>query len=136
MIWNVFSKRGLGVKADPGGLNGLWYEQDKPNPDLYDQVEDFTVPKECELSTTDINTTKTVNISPNPAKDEVYITAKNLNGNYQVKIYNMTGSLVKDVSYNPSYQKSINVSNLTNGVYVIKIEGEKINHSQKLIIKK
>jgi len=66
----------------------------------------------------------------------VYITAKNLNGNYQVKIYNMTGSLVKDVSYNPSYQKSINVSNLTNGVYVIKIEGEKINHSQKLIIKK
>lgn len=128
MIWNVFSKRGLGVKADLGGLNGLWYEQDKPNPDLYDQVEDFTVPKECELSTTDINTTKTVNISPNPAKDEVHITAKNLNGNYQVKIYNMTRSLVKDVSYNPSYQKSINVSNLTNGVYVIKIEGEKINH--------
>ena len=77
-----------------------------------------------------------VTISPNPAKNEINLNSKNLKGNYSIKIYNMTGSLVKEASYNPANNKSISLSNLTNGVYVIKIEGDNISHSQKLIIKK
>ena len=137
LIWNSFAKRGLGINASPGGVNGTWYNTDgQPNPDLYDQVEDFNVPKECELSTSDINTTKQIIISPNPAKNEVFINSKSLNGNYNIKIYSMTGSVVKEDNYSALNQISINVSNLPNGVYIMKVEGDKINHSQKLIIKK
>lgn len=137
MIWDAFAKRGLGVKANPGGLNGNWMNlSGEPNPDLYDQVEDFSVPKECELSTNDVTANKNLNIYPNPAKDEIFINSKELKGNYSIKIYNMTGSLVKETSYNSANNKSISVSNLPNGVYVLKIEGDKFNQSQKLIIKK
>ena len=137
LIWNSFAKRGLGINASPGGLNGAWYNNTgESNPDLHDQVENFNVPKECELTTTEINKDKQLIVSPNPAKDEIFINAKTLKGNYNIKIYNMTGILVKDLNYNPAHQKSIHVSNLANGVYVIKIDGEKISHSQKLIIKK
>lgn len=137
MIWNTFAKRGLGVNASPGGLNGYWVDlENNSNPELNDQVEDFSVPSECQLSTDELNISNKLTISPNPAKNEINLNSKNLKGNYSIKIYNMTGSLVKEASYNPANNKSISLSNLTNGVYVIKIEGDNISHSQKLIIKK
>lgn len=48
----------------------------------------------------------------------------------------MKGSVVKEDIYSILNQRSINVLNLPHGVYSMKVEGDKINHSQKLIIKK
>ncbi|WP_300672653.1 T9SS-dependent M36 family metallopeptidase [Soonwooa sp.] len=137
LIWETFAKRGLGVNAQSGGLNGLWVtDNGTPNPDLYDQIEDFNVPGECKLATNEAATKSDLSIYPNPAKDQVFINAKNTKGNLIVKIYNMVGNLVSESKITSGSNESINTSKLTNGVYIVKVEGFGIDQSQKLIIKK
>lgn len=56
-------------------------------------------------------------ISPNPAKNNINLSA---NSNIErIEIYNITGQNIVNRTLNNSYSK-INVSNLTNGVYLIK----------------
>ncbi|SKB90955.1 Por secretion system C-terminal sorting domain-containing protein [Soonwooa buanensis] len=136
LIWDVFANRGLGVNASPGGLNGNWYQLDEPNPELYDQVEDFEVPQECKLATNETASKTDTSIYPNPAKDQIFINTKNAKGNLIVKIYNMVGNLVSESKIASGSNQSINTSKLTNGVYVVKVEGFGIDQSQKLIIRK
>ena len=64
-------------------------------------------------------------VSPNPAKSTVNI---NLNGNAQVKIYDMTGRCVKDVNVMGS--TTINVEDLNKGIYFVNVNGK----VQKLVI--
>lgn len=137
LIWDTFAKRGLGVNAETGGKNGFWVTQEgTPNPELADQIEDFEVPTECKLATNENVIKSDLSIYPNPAKDQVFINAKNTKGNLIVKIYNMVGNLVSESKIASGADSSINTSKLTNGVYVIKVEGFGIDQSQKLIIRK
>ena len=78
----------------------------------------------------DLNGPDRINIYPNPAKEEVYISNLN-NNNTVVKIYDIKGSLVlekkiKDKEY-------LNVSNLSKGVYQMVFETNEITETRKLI---
>ena len=64
-------------------------------------------------------------VSPNPAKSTVNVR---LNGNAQVRIFDMTGRCVKDV--NATDNTTINIEDLNKGVYFVNVNGK----VEKLVI--
>lgn len=76
---------------------------------------------ECVVSTTEYNASK-IQLYPNPSHGMVSFTGLTGN-NYQVTCFDMVGHLVS--SFNLSAEnKSLNLANLENGIYVIRIEGD------------
>lgn len=136
LIWNVFASRGLGVNANAGGLNGIWYEANAAAPDLNDQVEDFTVPSECTLGVNNTVVKNTAVIYPNPAKDEIHFSVKGSKGISVVKIYDLSGKLVQESRVDLNSSDALPITNLKNGVYVVKGEGLGVNFAEKIIVKK
>ena len=72
-------------------------------------------------------------MSPNPAKDivTVYLPPHTTSGVLQV--FTMSGHLVKQWNIT-SETVSLNVSNLAKGMYIVKLTGEGISESRKLLI--
>ncbi|WP_185145666.1 T9SS-dependent M36 family metallopeptidase [Chryseobacterium sp. G0186] len=140
MIWNTFAKRGLGVNAAAGGLGGLVFGASQPLPDITDQVESFTVPVECEtLAVKEIANSKGISIYPNPVRNEFTIktpSGMNLSGITTVSIYDFTGKLISTENINLNKQTTVNASQLINGTYIVKISGNSIDYSQKIIVSK
>jgi len=141
MIWKVFAKRGLGVNAAPGGLNGLYIGANQPAPDLNDQVQDFTIPSECGVLAVNeaSSNSKGISIYPNPVKTEFTIktpSGMDLSGITTVSIYDFTGKLVSSEKINLNKQTTVNVNTLLNGAYMVKITGNAIDYSQKIIVSK
>lgn len=128
MIWKTFARRGLGLNALAGN---------KMN--ISDQVEDFSIPKDCTDGNSNIQPDKNlISIYPNPAKDEFFIYLKDFTiGNLHLQIYDMSGKLV--LSENRSSQDSripVSTKDFENGVYVVKLQGIGIDSSTKIIVKK
>ncbi len=124
MIWDVFAKRGLGVNASAGSKTNI-----------NDQVEDFDVPAECKLVTSETRADKAVSLYPNPARNYFQLqTAKNIQGKINVSIYDMSGKLVS--TQRVEVRENISVQNLSNGVYIVKADGLGFEYSGKLMIKK
>ena len=90
-----------------------------------------------EFFTTDadalVETEASFNIYPNPAQSMVNIESS-LRGEAQVSIFDMTGRCVKEVSAADMSNVSINVENLTKGVYFISIQQDRNHNIQKLVI--
>lgn len=80
----------------------------------------------------------TISISPNPSKDELNINFTNLSNSTissKINIYNLHGKIVKTVNRNTDTIQKIKISNLSRGIYIIRVSaenGEQITH--KLII--
>lgn len=132
MIWSVFAKRGLGVKASPGEIKDYAFNG------VNDQVEDFTIPAECEasLGVKEYQKLSKVKMFPNPAKDFVTLQSSESVGKTKIKIYNFVGQLVLETFEDLKNGADINISKLSNGVYIIKGEGIGANFTQKLFVKK
>lgn len=140
MIWTTFAKRGLGVNASAGALNGLAFGANQPLPEMSDQVEDFTVPAECAaLAVKEINDSKGISIYPNPVRNEFTIKTPSglkLSGITTVSIYDFTGKLISNENINLNKQNTINAEQLINGAYIVKVSNESIDYSQKIIVSK
>jgi len=129
MIWETFAKRGLGVKASAGGKTGV-------GTGINDQVEDFTVPADCSLSTQEVKLNSDINVYPNPAKNEVTISSKTIKDKVNIQIFDVTGRKVLDETKVIFSGANLDTSKLTNGVYILKLDSKEGSSSQKLIIKK
>ncbi len=81
------------------------------------------------------NKVATYSIHPNPAKNELFITAQNTAGNLKVKIFNIEGKLLSTHNLEVANQTSIDVSSLTSGIYFLNIEDENGNTTTKKFIK-
>lgn len=129
MIWRAFAKRGLGLNASAGVKTSIT-----------DQVEDFSVPADCVLSTNETTSVKenAISIYPNPAKNEFFINfPKNTLGKVNVEIYDMSGKLVStENKISPDAKKAISTDKLINGTYLVKVKGLGIDTTSKVIINK
>lgn len=128
MIWKTFAKRGLGLNALAGN-----------KMDIKDQVEDFSIPKDCVDGNSSIPIDKSlIAIYPNPSKDEFFIYLKDfMIGNLYLQIYDMSGKLI--LSENRSSQDSripVSTKDFENGVYIVKLEGIGVNMTSKIIVRK
>ena len=124
MIWKTFAARGLGLNASGGSKTNI-----------NDQVENFEVPADCLLATSDVSANKAISIYPNPAKNEFFLkSATNILGKVSVEIFDASGKLIS--SQKISSSDAVNTQSLTNGVYIVKVTGLGVQYSTKLMIKK
>ncbi|SKB74175.1 Por secretion system C-terminal sorting domain-containing protein [Soonwooa buanensis] len=121
IIWEAFAKRGLGFSAKQG-----------TSASRIDGTEAFDLPEDCKvLSSNEVNTSN-ISIYPNPAKDVVYVmTNENV---LKAEIFDMLGNLVSSQTINASLQKrSVDTSNLTKGVYILKLHSTEGVVTKKII---
>ena len=78
----------------------------------------------------EIDKTEKVSIFPNPATN--FFKLKQLNKNSTIQVYNTSGTLLSE-SYVTSSDNKINISYLSNGLYLIKIESKKNIQNLKLL---
>ncbi len=88
------------------------------------------------LSTPNFEASKTLKIAPNPSKGRISITGDNVTNLESVKVYNILGSLVKNLQVNTTESTlNLDLSALNKGIYLVKLNtknGE--TTTQKLII--
>lgn len=126
MIAEVFARRGMGLNASSGDINNSG-----------DQVEDFTpfpAGPNCTLAVNYFNNEEMIKVYPNPTNRLVNIRINQFVGKVTIQIVDINGRVVfnqTDDKFN--IEKAININNLQSGVYIIKLTGNELNYSQKLI---
>ncbi len=80
------------------------------------------------LSSEEFKTIK-ASIGPNPARDFLKISLDNSNSLKSLNIYSVSGRLV----YNSGSKLEINISNLSRGLYILKLETVQGNVSRKIV---
>jgi hypothetical protein len=127
MIWNVFASRGLGVNASAGDTN-------KGN----DQVEDFSTPAtgaNCTLGTADLDNEDVIKVYPNPTDGVVNIRISKYFGSVDIQLIDITGRQVYSANkVEFDGQKSIDLSTVNPGIYLLKVKGDSLNFVEKIIL--
>lgn len=98
-------------------------DKDKTVTALFDLVE-----LEILSNVKDISRNSKLNICPNPTTGVVVI--QNLESQSTVKIYNLSGSVVKSIE---NVTDNVNIEELQNGLYIFDIRNTKINERHKVI---
>lgn len=126
MIWEVFARRGLGANASSGN-----------NDDSTDQTEDFTVPApgpNCTLKV-DYFQNDVVSVFPNPTSDDITIKINNYNGSLEIQLFDLNGRIILEKTIDSfSIEEQLSVKGLSSGVYLLKLNGENISSTKKLIV--
>ena len=101
---------------------------DSSNEVFFDNIELYET---SELSTKDFSASN-VKVYPNPATDKLTIETNNVNLS-SIEIYNLLGKKV--LEQNKLSNNTINISNLSNGVYMLKLNSDNMSITKKLIVK-
>ena len=83
------------------------------------------------LSTSSEVLFESMRMYPNPAKDKISFSLTNDFDQYQINIYNILGKKIE--TYKNLTSNTIDIGNLKNGVYIVKIMHEKKSKTLKLI---
>ncbi|TGD57687.1 T9SS-dependent M36 family metallopeptidase [Flavobacterium humi] len=126
LIWEVFARRGLGLNASCGLNSGV--------AAINDQVEDFTMPPTDDNCTSYLNK-DTIMVFPNPVDDLVNITVYGYSGDLDIRIFDMNGrSVYREIVKNFKITRTIDLDRLQRGIYVLKLTGNDLNYTKKLIL--
>lgn len=120
MIAEVFRRRGMGLNASSGDVASA-----------LDQVEDFTA---FPLSTNQFSKADNIRIYPNPTNGLLNIRINQFVGKVNIQVVDINGRVVfnqTDDKFN--VEKAINLNSFQSGVYIVKINTDEFNYSQKLI---
>jgi PA domain/Secretion system C-terminal sorting domain len=91
----------------------------------------FTAPS---LSNINFENTNEVVVSPNPSNGLYSIQIKDISSRVNVKVVDINGKEVFSKNDVDADQiKSIDLSNLQSGVYILNVNGQKLNYTEKLI---
>ena len=74
-------------------------------------------------------------LQPNPATSMVRISLKNVSGNVNMSLIDMSGRVVTTSQFNAENGTTINVSNLAKGAYFVRITNNKFTKIEKLIVR-
>ncbi|CAM3356308.1 T9SS type A sorting domain-containing protein [Aequorivita lipolytica] len=74
-------------------------------------------------------------IHPNPTKNELFLTSTNTSGNLKIKIFNIEGKLLSTQTLEFEKRVSLDVSQLSSGIYFLDIEDGNGNSTIKKFIK-
>ncbi len=131
MIWEVFARRGLGVNASSGTNSGV--------QGIQDQTEDFTEPApgpNCTLSVNYFNNTDAFKVYPNPANNSLNISILNYSGKLNIQLFDVNGRTVLEQKVDSfNLESTINIQSLQAGIYMLKVQGDNLNYTQKIIKK-
>jgi cysteinyl-tRNA synthetase, unknown class len=79
-----------------------------------------------------------IKVYPNPAKSDIIVTStKAFPECINIEILNINGIKIESIDYNNSYNQNnlrLNIENLPNGIYIVKINGDNFDGEFKFII--
>ncbi len=132
MIWRVFAARGLGVGASTG--TGVGAANNTTN-----QTESFVEPAAGPNCTTlGINYFKNedmIRIFPNPSNGNITIRINQFSGKVNLQVVDLNGRVVYSLKNTDfSIEKDVNLSQLQKGMYVVKIDGDALQYTKKIIL--
>ncbi len=126
LITEVFTRRGMGLNASSG-----------LNTDPLDQVENFTpfpAGPNCSLAIDYFENNDMLKVYPNPTNGLFNLQIAKFSGKLNIQVTDLNGRLVYDAKNTDfNIEKAIDLSAYQSGVYILKVSGEKLNYSQKLI---
>lgn len=132
MIWETFARRGLGINASSGSISTT------NASGIQDQTEDFTVPPagpNCTLAVDQFHNENGIRVYPNPTKGELNVAIHNYSGKLTIQVFDLNGRKVHNQEVNDfNAERAINLSNLQTGMYLLKVNGENLNYTQKIIL--
>jgi hypothetical protein len=111
----------------------------RANNNATDQVEDFTTPPagpNCTtLSVGSILSKEILTIYPNPTSGIITLNMESLvSSNLTVQVYDLNGRMVYNEALSGfSGEKSLNLSHLMSGVYLVKVNTDTSQYSVKLM---
>ncbi|WP_230959152.1 T9SS type A sorting domain-containing protein [Flavobacterium psychrophilum] len=76
-----------------------------------------------------------IKIYPNPSNGLVNIKINQFTGKVNLQVIDLNGRVVyslKNTDFN--VEKTINLNNLQSGMYIIKIDGDELNYTKKIIL--
>lgn len=125
LIKEVFRKRGMGLNASSGlRTNAL------------DQVEDFTAfapGPNCTLGINYFNEDM-FSVYPNPTNGNLNIRINNFSGKVNIQVIDINGRIVNDYrNTDLNEETSLDLNNLQSGMYIIKVSGDNVNYTKKII---
>ena len=135
LIWQTFARRGLGFNASSGTNTGV--------AGIQDQIQDFSMPpigstpatgSACTFSVNYFENDDLVRIYPNPNNGNFNIRINNYNGKVNIQVIDINGRIVNQfINEDFNIEKSLNLSSLQSGMYIIKINGDNLNYTKKII---
>jgi hypothetical protein len=79
--------------------------------------------------------TNKLSIYPNPVKDNLNINIKDFSGDILVKIMDVNGREVFNKNINNfNRSKELDLSSFSSGIYFLKLIGEDLNYTEKIIL--
>ena len=133
LIWKVFARRGMGVNASSGDNSG----NATNTAAIQDQVADFTEPApgpNCTLTADYFQDKTMINVYPNPSNGLFNIHISQFTGKVNIDVIDLNGRVVyssKNTDFN--IDKTIDIRAFQTGIYIIKLSGDNLNYSQKVI---
>lgn len=126
LIWHAFARRGVGVNASSGS-----------NEDALDQTEDFVEPApgpNCLLSVNYFENEDSFRVYPNPTNNLLNVRINNYVGKVTIQVIDINGRVVNEYRNEDfNTEKSLNLSNLQSGMYILKVSGDSLNFTQKIM---
>ena len=109
---------------DFAGYEGIWstYPYFESGNIVISDREGFLVVKSSTLAIED-NSISNFNIYPNPTNNIIHINAMQFPVK-NIKIYDLGGKLLKSKNYNSEINIKTNISNFSNGIYILKLNNE------------
>jgi uncharacterized repeat protein (TIGR01451 family) len=74
-----------------------------------------------------------VSVYPNPATNSIIVNTKQLENNFTIHIYDITGRLVKSEKENAGKETAIDISSIENGIYFLTVTDGKQTTTKKFI---
>ncbi len=127
IIWQAFASRGLGYNASEGATGNI-----------KDGVADYSLPpgllkKSSNVEAVSVSESKIISLAPNPASNKVTLTINGNKKHLNVDLLNESGQQLKHFTMNGE-SLQMNLPKLAAGMYYIKVNGEGVSESKKLII--
>jgi extracellular elastinolytic metalloproteinase len=120
MMAEIFRKRGMGLNASSG-----------LSSDSNDQTEDFTT-----LGTKGFNANAVVRVYPNPSNGTFNVRIPQYSGKVALQVVDLNGRVVYSQSDdNFNVEKTVNLSGLQTGVYILKVNTSEFNFTDKIIVR-
>ncbi len=126
LITEVFSRRGVGLNASAGSVN-----------DCGDQIEDFTAfpaGPNCTLAVDYFNNPELFRVYPNPSNGLFNIRINQYVGKVTIEVVDLNGRVVysqNNTDFN--IEKAIDMSQFQSGMYIVKVNNNQVNFSQKIV---
>jgi len=87
------------------------------------------------LSLNENTVSNKVKVYPNPSNGNFNVAIANYSGTLNIAVYDINGREIQSNVTEFSGEKAINLQGLQAGVYIVKLEGTGVSHSEKIVIK-